>query len=181
VTGRLALPWCAAAAAGWEALGQPAHVAGLGGMLAAAVAAAACLRMAVPGGRSAAGVLVPRQWRAAHRSRHGREHCASARHSKRLWALARFAGQYRCAFCGTRSDLQVDHYVPWSHGGLTALFNLMVLCGYHNRVRSNYWPGRHYRPFAGHDNEALAALIFAAEWRARRRPVHWVLAVLAVL
>lgn len=150
-------------------------------LLLAGLAVAVWLGLFVPQGWAAAGVLVPRHWRAAHRHWHGREHCASARHSARLWTLAKFAGLYRCTYCGARVFLEVDHFVPWSAGGPTALANLMVLCRYHNRVKSNYWPGHGYKPFAGYENRALAAEIFAAEWRARRSPVWWLLVGIAAL
>ena len=174
------MPGAIVASAGWAALGQPAAALGLGVALGCAAVAVVWAGLFVPS-RGAAGVLATRRARAAHRHRHGREHCASAQHSDRLWRLAKFAGRHRCVFCGSRADLQVDHYFPWSWGGLTALFNLMVLCGRCNRIKSNYWPGHHYRPMPGADNVALAAQIFAAEWRARRSPVYWVLNILAAL
>lgn len=165
----------------WLALRQPGHQAGLAVLLLAGLVVAGWLGLFVPSGRAAAGVLVPRKWRAAHRHWHGREHCASARHSKRLWTLAKFAGRFRCVYCGSRMGLEVDHFVPWSLGGPTALANLMVLCRLHNRVKSNYWPGHHYRSMPGADNRQLAAEIFAAEWRARRSPVWWLLVAIAAL
>ena len=35
----------------------------------------------------------------------------------------------RCAYCGTRRGLQVDHVIAWSHGGPTDLWNAQMLCG----------------------------------------------------
>jgi 5-methylcytosine-specific restriction endonuclease McrA len=151
-------------------------------MLAAWLALSAVLGLYVPLNRRAAwGVLSRRQWRIAHRHRHGRENCPSARISDRLYRLVKIAGRYRCVYCGTTVNPQLDHYRAWSLGGFTSLANLMVLCGYHNRVKSNYWPGRYYKPMEGADNIALADLIWRAERRARRGPVFWLLVLLVSL
>lgn len=35
---------------------------------------------------------------------------------------------FRCAKCGDRDRLEIDHVVPWSRGGRTVLGNLQILC-----------------------------------------------------
>ena len=41
---------------------------------------------------------------------------------------------------GSRSDLQVDHIVPYAQGGLTTQENGRILCGPHNRQRNQRPP-----------------------------------------
>ena len=56
----------------------------------------------------------------------------------RLIALKR--GGYRCAICGRtnkEATLEVDHIVPWSKGGRTAIANSRVLCKECNIAVSN--------------------------------------------
>lgn len=81
------------------------------------------------------------------------------------------ADWYRCVYCGSGENLQIDHYYPWSLGGLTSRRNCFTLCRACNLVKSNYWvdPDQyvHYRPIENYDNEPLAAKILAAERRRR--------------
>lgn len=42
-----------------------------------------------------------------------------------------------CAMCGTDEDIQVDHIHPASLGGTDDDDNLQLLCGFHNRLKSN--------------------------------------------
>jgi hypothetical protein len=35
---------------------------------------------------------------------------------------------YSCAYCGSTHDLGIDHIIPWSKGGATLPFNLVVAC-----------------------------------------------------
>jgi HNH endonuclease len=83
--------------------------------------------------------IIPRSWRQEHRKRHGRENCRSSYIPKFLRHLVFAADGWRCVACGSREKLQVDHFFPWSLGGLTVLFNLVTLCGRCNRIKSNYW------------------------------------------
>jgi 5-methylcytosine-specific restriction endonuclease McrA len=86
-------------------------------------------------------------------------------------------GYERC--CRTQS-LQIDHVIPWSLGGLTALFNLVTLCDVCNRTKSNYFERRNgticYNPFPGLDRQHIAAEILQSERRRRMSPLRWVLA-----
>lgn len=44
----------------------------------------------------------------------------------------------RCRMCGSREDLQYDHIFPWSRGGSsTDPNNIQLLCGRHNRAKSD--------------------------------------------
>jgi len=44
----------------------------------------------------------------------------------------------KCRVCGSTEDLQYDHIYPWSLGGRSdAPDNIQLLCGYHNRLKSN--------------------------------------------
>lgn len=87
------------------------------------------------------------------------------------------ADAHRCVHCGGWTDLQLDHVFPWSLGGLSVLFNLMVLCGRCNRVKSNYWRFRRghevYRAFDNADNRAMAREILRSEKWARVSPLRW--------
>jgi hypothetical protein len=147
---------------------DPGHLAGLAALAALAlalVAVARCLRGCAP-------ALVPRAWRI--RYRHGRARPAIPAWLRRAMLAA---DRHRCVFCGSRAGLQLDHIRPWASGGLTALFNLAVLCAAHNQVKSNYWRDPdgyvHYRPFAGSADVAGAASILRAERRCRRSPLRW--------
>lgn len=79
------------------------------------------------------------------------------RDSQRLYdrdqrsAALRRAG-YRCEHrwvilfrCRKTNRLQVDHIWPWSRGGRTSLRNASMLCGKHNRRKSNHVPSLFYR------------------------------------
>lgn len=157
----------------WRVSGEPGHLDGL--LLAAAGAAALWLVLArlaalvLPGCIPA---LVPRAWRI--RYRRGRPRPAiPARIRRAVMAADRGA----CVYCRSRAGLQIDHIRPWAAGGLTAVWNLAVLCALHNRVKSNYSRDPdgyvHYRPFGGHGDIAAAAGILRAELRCRRSPLRW--------
>jgi hypothetical protein len=125
-------------------------------------------------------VIVPRRWRAWWRHLHPgyRPHIRV-----RLRRAVEAADRYRCVSCREPFDLQLDHIRPWSSGGPTALWNLALLCGWCNRVKSNYWQYRSgfvsYRPY-GTGDLALAAEILRAERRARANPFRWLRACLAL-
>lgn len=168
----LAMP--AAAIGGWAHLGEPLRAAGFGGFLAIGLA----LGVMLPGFLVSAGslplLLIPNRartwWR---RGREGRPHIPV-----RLRRAVYAADRYRCCYCGSAGNLQLDHVRPWSKGGLTSLWNMTCLCAYHNQVKSNYWITRDgrlsYRPFPGADNEALAAQILSHELRHRWSPGRWI-------
>jgi hypothetical protein len=90
----------------------------------------------------------------------------------------------RCCYCGYAGSLQLDHFRPWSCGGRTSLLNCFALCRNCNIIKSNYWPHRSgritYRPFEGRGNLKIAAAILEAERRARRNPLRWLRAGLAL-
>jgi hypothetical protein len=44
----------------------------------------------------------------------------------------------KCRVCGSTKGLQYDHIIPWSKGGPSDdPNNIQLLCGYHNRLKSN--------------------------------------------
>jgi hypothetical protein len=44
----------------------------------------------------------------------------------------------RCRICGSTKDLQYDHIIPYSKGGRSDdANNIQLLCGYHNRLKSD--------------------------------------------
>lgn len=103
-----------------------------------------------------------------------RERQRSSRISDFLRRVTYFADRDRCVYCRRHLFLerQADHYVPWSQGGLTTVWNLMTLCRDCNLAKSNYWRGVFYRPVEGYDNIGLAAAILAAERRHRYNPLR---------
>jgi hypothetical protein len=94
------------------------------------------------------------------------------------------ADRHRCVHCGSWLDLQIDHVFPWSLGGLGVLFNLMVLCGRCNRVKSNYWRFRSghevYRAWEDAGNIAMAREILRSEKWARVSVTRWYRAALSL-
>jgi HNH endonuclease len=181
-TTRLTLLTPVAGVAAWGALREPG---GDAGALAAAgvalVLGPLILLALVFFAPAMAGTLVPRRMRMWWRR--GELHRPSIPAVLRRAVLA--ADRYHCVWCGSAWQLQLDHIRPWSCGGLSSLWNLAVLCGRCNRVKSNYWvwqSGRvTYRAFAGSDSQRLAAQILAAERRARCNPLRWLRAAYAAL
>src|SRR5712691_5452039 len=54
-------------------------------------------------------------------------------------ALVLQRGSERCAICGKQHDLEIDHIIPVTRGGLASLSNLQVLCSWCNRAKSNHY------------------------------------------
>lgn len=174
---RHAAPWLsmaipAAALAGWASLGDALGAAGLGLMMAPAVV----LTIAAPGltmsFTALPQLLIPDRWRIEWRRDQPRPAIPA-----RLRRACLAADRYRCAWCSSYEDLQVDHVKPWSCGGLSALWNVMTLCGPCNRVKSNCWYRKDgsviYRPFKG-GSMATATAILDFELRHRWRPDRWI-------
>lgn len=55
---------------------------------------------------------------------------------RRLVAEAIAAGA-TCVDCGGSRDLEGDHQLPVSRGGLSTRANLAIRCRHHNRVKGN--------------------------------------------
>jgi hypothetical protein len=167
----------------WADLREPGHWAGLAllvtlslwiipGMIVLAI-------FTVP--RSPA-MLARRKWRKRYRNwkiRRGipREKQRSARISDFLRRVTYAADRHRCVYCRWKfrvHKLQVDHYVPWSQGGLTTVWNTLTLCAYHNRVKSNYWRGVFYRPVDGiYEDPSLNNIAMAHAILTRERWYRW--------
>lgn len=94
------------------------------------------------------------------------------------------ADRYRCVFCKSAQQPQVDHIRPWAAGGLNSLFNFAILCGPCNRVKSNYWRYRGgfemYRGWEGSEDMITARRILACERRHRWNPLRWLRAAWAL-
>lgn len=170
---RVPLPVLAAVA--WAACRGLSAAAVLALIMGAAAVLPAVMALVLPG--TLAG-LVPR--RVLARRRQGRERPPVPARLRRA-ILA--ADRHRCVFCGRRADLQLDHIRPWSGGGLSAAWNLAVLCAGCNLAKSNYWKDRdgyvHYRGFPGAGNPVLASAILRAERRRRLSPARWARALRA--
>lgn len=170
-------PWLSAAlpvaaVAGWADLGGALGAAGLAMLLVPALALAVAAPGLVLSCRALPQLLVPDRWRIEWRRDEPRP-AIPARLRRAVYA----ADRHRCAFCGARGDLQVDHVKPWSWGGLSAIWNLMTLCGHCNRVKSNCWYRKDgsvcYRAFSDADNLALARQILELELNCRWHPGRW--------
>src|SRR5256885_17232242 len=118
-------------------------------------------------------LLIPGRLRIWYR--HDRDRPAiPARLRRAVYAADRNA----CCWCGMTAGLQLDHVRPRSRGGLSALWDMVTLCGMCNKVKSNYWVARDgyvfYRPFQGFGNREVAAQILAYELRHRWSPLRWI-------
>ena len=171
----------AAVGAAWADWHEPGRAQGLlTGEALAVVAWPLVLVVVLYGLPAIPAALVPRRtrkwWRSGYR----------ARPSVPRWLVrgVMAADRRRCCYCHARWQLQVDHHFPYSLGGLTALWNLFVLCGPCNRVKSNYWRFRSghvvYRSWEGSDDARLAAAILAHERRARWNLLRWLRAAYAL-
>ena len=172
------LPGMALAGYGWAQVREPGRWAGLGVALALGLAVWPVLVLAVVFGLPAlAQLAIPRSWRRKYRHRYERNTQKSARIPKWLRAVVLAMDRHRCAHCGIRAALQIDHIMPWSLGGMTSLWNLAALCRDCNLAKSNYWRYRDgyvvYRAWEGCDVPARAAAILATEKRARWNLARW--------
>jgi HNH endonuclease len=178
-------PGPAAAAYGWWHLGEPYHAAGLAAVAAAGLAAWPLAVMAGVFGLPAVVLclLPPRPVRRWWRGRNpgllcwlahwvtgtpvGRDGARSSYIPAWLKRVVLGADRWRCVYCHSKYELNIDHVGPWSLGYLTVLFNLMTLCRACNLAKSNAWVF-HGRFWAGHSgNPALAEAIVRFERRYR--------------
>lgn len=167
----VALP--SAAVIGWAIEGEPLRWAGLAGFLLPGSVAGLLLPGFIASVMAMPLLLVPARMRIWYRQGKPRP-----RIPDRLRRAVYAADRHRCCWCGASEGLQLDHVKPWSRGGLSALWNMVTLCGYHNKVKSNYWVARDgyvfYRPFNGHGDKGTAAQILAFELRHRWNPLRWI-------
>ena len=64
-------------------------------------------------------------------------------HRRRITRRAVFArDDWTCQYCGSRSNLTVDHVVPRSKGGKTVWANVVTACSYCNLLKGNRLPGQ---------------------------------------
>lgn len=161
----------------WSAWREPGSFTGLAVMLVLGLAVLpALIVLAIFLVPKSGAALVSRERRKRYRRKlinRGipREQQRSSRISGFLRRVTYAADRYRCTGCRQKLGvhfLQVDHYCPWSQGGLTTVWNTMSLCAGCNRVKSNYWHGVFYRPLdAESDDIRRAAAILARERRHR--------------
>lgn len=180
VLGRWLVPGTAAFVL-WLADNDPGRVAGLGSFVLLGLLISLFYPLLVLMAAEAPGALVPPEWRA--RWRHGRPRPAI---KARLRRVVYAADRHACClpWCRSSGDIQVEHVRPWALGGRNSYWNFCTLCGYHNRVKSDYWEFRSgrrtYRPFKGHANAAEAARILAFERRHRYSVIRFIRAALAL-
>lgn len=161
----------------WQQAGQAGHVAGAVAFIALGVLVVPpLLTSAVLAPGVLVQLLVPRSRRIAQR--HGQHDRPPV--PARLRRAVLCADRGRCVarrLGGCSGGIELDHLRPWAAGGLSTLFNFFGLCQRHNRVKSNYWVADDgyvsYRPFPGCDDRLTAALIAAAERRARWNVLRW--------
>ena len=55
--------------------------------------------------------------------------------TKRQWKRVMQAHNYRCAYCGTKDDIEMDHIIPLARGGTNTADNIQPLCGPCNRSK----------------------------------------------
>jgi hypothetical protein len=179
--GRWALPGVLAFFA-WLAENTPGGVFGFLGLVGTGLLVSLFYPLIALMAMEAPGALVPWQWRAWWRK--GEERRPGV--SKRLKRIVFAADRHACClpWCRSSADLQVEHVRPWCLGGRNSYWNFCTLCGYHNRVKSNYWEFRSgrrtYRPYLGHANRPEAARILAFEKRNRWNLMRFVRAALAL-
>lgn len=156
----------------WVSLGKVGRADGLYAVLGLSALGAILMPGIVVSIETLPMLLIPARWRAAWR--HGRAR-PSIRMYLRRAVLA--ADGYRCCWCHATDNLQVDHIKPWSVGGLNALWNMAVLCGRCNRIKSNMWYARGrvvcYRPFRNASNQELALAMLRYEKLHRWSPLRW--------
>jgi len=179
----------------WFRLDEPGHFYGLAAcaLLALAVLPTVLLLIAFGVPYLTSG-LIPREWRANYRQGRDRNQQHSAYIAAWLRRAILAADRHCCAGvvpvtdrrgrvtgykrCRRAEHLQIDHVIPWSLGGLTALFNMVTLCDVCNRTKSNYFERRNgtvcYNPFPGLNRQHVAAEILRSERRRRLNPLRWV-------
>lgn len=159
----------------WVHLGQPAALIGLGllmiPMLLTWPLVLVGLLVVVPYSLS---LCWPRRARAWYRSGAPRSKQRSGRIPRLVEYAVYRADRHRCIVprCGERGE-NVDHRVPWSWGGLSALPNLFLLCRRHNLIKMTFWVDLRGVEHGRTSNRALAREIWAAERRARRSLWRW--------
>ncbi len=65
--------------------------------------------------------------------------------SQMLRESVRALYDFRCGYCGVTEtesggQLEIDHFLPRSHGGKDTLDNLVYACPTCNRFKGDYWP-----------------------------------------
>lgn len=167
----------------WLGDNDPGSAAGFGAFLGAGLALSLFYPLLALIALETPGALVPSSWRAWYRrGAADRPHIPD-----RLRRIVYAADRHVCClpWCRSSADLNLDHVRPWSLGGRTSFWNFCTLCGYHNRVKSNYWVfrgGRYtYHPFEGHGNAREAARILAFELRHRWSIIRFIRASMSLL
>jgi 5-methylcytosine-specific restriction endonuclease McrA len=78
-----------------------------------------------------------------------RRHLSARRRARKLEAAGSFTvGEWlallelwdgRCAYCGERAPLEIDHRVPLARGGTNSIDNILPACGPCNRRKHAMW------------------------------------------
>lgn len=155
----------------WVSLGRVGHADGLYTVLGLSMVGAILMPGIVISVEALPLLLIPARWRSAWRRGRSRP---SIRMYLRRAVLA--ADCYRCCWCHATADLQVDHIKPWAVGGLNALWNMAVLCGKCNRLKSDCWRFRggriNYHPYGRGNKELALAMLRYERWH-RWKPTRW--------
>jgi len=160
-------PAVVAGPAGWYELGEPLHAAGLLALTGLGLLLVPVLMLTVVTAPSALlRALVPKRCRKWCRHHDWRKlWCQPMKHpgppKATLQRTIRAADRDRCVACGitaaqvreaavlrqaargrrtlTQSTLQLDHFFPWSLGGLLTFWNFFLLCPACNMTKGAYW------------------------------------------
>src|SRR6266480_4464251 len=88
-------------------------------------------------------------------------------HRRKITRRAVFArDSWTCQYCGSRSNLTVDHVIPRSKGGESSWENIVASCAPCNRRKGDRTP----RQAGMHPRRARRAPRSSSRWRARRSP-----------
>lgn len=53
---------------------------------------------------------------------------------------------YKCTRCGSKQNLEADHIIPFSEGGITHISNMRTLCSKCHKIRTAFWKHTKKKP-----------------------------------